>query len=251
MNKNYIGFWRDWKRMSQSKRPPVNRICDAIEEPNIARVFQSYFQEIYNKNGTDAHQELQREFSDKFPAYFNESRVDSISALFLSWDDMITISGKLKEGISSNSFLTTEHVLHGSPKLAVHLHILFNAFLQHSFVPADFLRGMISPVIKNSSGDLNSTNNYRGVTLSSVFALMFENALRLKFNRFLTSHDLQFGFKPKHSVSHAVFTLKSCVNYFTIRDSNVYVAFLDITKAFDMISHSGLFSKLIDRKVPR
>ena len=80
-------------------------------------------------------------------------------------------------------------MLHGSPKLAAHLHLLFNAFLQHSFVPSDFLRGTISPVIKNSSGDLNSADNYRGVTLSSVFALMFENALRLKFgSHFLDSY---------------------------------------------------------------
>ena len=104
--------------------------------------------------------------------------------------------------------------------------------------------------MKNSSGDLNATDNYRGVTLSCVFAHMFENALRLKFGSFLSSHDLQFGFKPKHSVNHAVFTLKSCVNFFTERGSNVFVAFLDYSKAFDTISHSGLFLKLMDRKVP-
>ena len=123
-------------------------------------------------------------------------------------------------------------------------------FLQHSFVPADFLKGTISPVVKNSSGDLHATDNYRGVTLSSVFSQMFENALRLKFRSFLGSDDLQFGFKPKHSPNHAVFTLKSCVNYFTQRGSNVYVAFLDFSKAFDTVSHSGLFIKLINRNVP-
>ena len=163
---------------------------------------------------------------------------------------MITISGKLKEGKSSTSFLTAEHILHGSPKLAIHLHLLFNSFIQHSIVPIDFLKGTISPVVKNSSGDLHSTDNYRGVTLSSVFAHMFENGLRLKFGSYLRSHNLQFGFKSKHSVNHAVFTLKSCVNFFTERGSSVYVAFLDFSKAFDTISHSGLFLKLMDRDVP-
>ena len=163
---------------------------------------------------------------------------------------MKLIAGKLKLGKSSNSFITAEHILYGSPKLMVHLHILFNAFLQHSIVPGDFLKGTISPVIKNSSGDLNATDNYRGVTLSSTFAHMFENALRLKFGDYLVSDDLQFGFKPKHGTNHAVFTLKSCVNHFTERGSSVYVAFLDFSKAFDTISHSGLFLKLIDRNVP-
>ena len=250
MNKDFTSFWRDWKKLSQSKCPPVNRIGDATKEPDIASVFQSYFQGIYGENNTDAHRDLQRQFTDRFPHYFNSGRDDSISGFFLSWNDMITISGKLKEGKSSNTFITAEHIMHGSPKLAVHLHLLFNSFIQHSFVPIDFLKGTISPVVKNSSGDLHSTDNYRGVTLSSVFAHMFENALRLKFGSFLTSHDLQFGFKPKHSVNHAVFTLKSCVDFFTERGSNVYVAFLDYSKAFDTISHSGLFLKLMDRKVP-
>ena len=34
------------------------------------------------------------------------------------------------------------------------------------------------------------------------------------------------------------------------RGSNVYVAFLDFSKAFDTISHSGLFTKLINRDAP-
>ena len=132
----------------------------------------------------------------------------------------------------------------------IHLHLLFNSFLIHGFVPTSFLRGTISPTIKNSSGDLNSVDNYRGITLCSVFSHLFENALRLKFGSFLTSHDLQFGFKPKHSTDHAVYALKSCTDYFRRRDSNVFVAFLDFSKAFDTISHCGLFLKLIQRKVP-
>ena len=74
--------------------------------------------------------------------------------------------------------------------------------------------------------------------------------MRLKFRTFLVSNDLRFGFKSKHSTNHAVFTLKSCVNYFTQRGSNVFVAFLDFSKAFDTISHGGLLTKLMNRKVP-
>ena len=111
MSKDFIGFWRDWKRMSQSKCPPVTRIGDAIEERDIASLFQSYFQEIYGNNDTDAHRALNREFSDKFPAYFDLGRNDSISPFFFSWDDMITISGKLKTGKGFNSFLTAEPVI--------------------------------------------------------------------------------------------------------------------------------------------
>lgn len=127
---------------------------------------------------------------------------------------------------------------------------MYTTRIQHGFVPSQFLLGTITPLVKDSSGDINSVNNYRGVTLCGVISHLFENALRLKFGHLLVSDELQFGFKPKHSTSHAVYTLKSCVNYFTKRGSNVYVAFLDYSKAFDTISHSGLFLKLMEREVP-
>ena len=45
-------------------------------------------------------------------------------------------------------------------------------------------------------------------------------------------------------------TLKSTTDYFNDRGSDVYVAFLDCSKAFDRISHYGMFDKLMDRGLP-
>ena len=44
--------------------------------------------------------------------------------------------------------------------------------------------------------------------------------------------------------------MKSTVEYFNDRGSTVFVAFLDCSKAFDRISHYGLFIELIKRNVP-
>ena len=58
------------------------------------------------------------------------------------------------------------------------------------------------------------------------------------------------GSRKKTSTSHALFTLKTTVDHFLSHGSNVYVAYLDCTKAFDRISHFGLFSKLMKRQLP-
>ena len=250
LNKNFVSFWKGWKRASQIKCPLVNRIEDSVTESEITETFKTFFQQIYGDNESEAHHKLRRQFEARFPHYLSEKRHDSISPFLLTWDDMISISGKLKVGKSFNSFVKAEHILYGSTKLMVHLHLIFNGFLQHGFVPSHFLTGTITPIVKNSNGDVNSVDNYRGITLSSIFSHLFENALRLKFGHFLTSDSLQFGFKQNHSTTHATYTLKSCVDFFTSRGSNVYVSFLDFSKAFDTISHSGLFLKLIERKVP-
>lgn len=44
--------------------------------------------------------------------------------------------------------------------------------------------------------------------------------------------------------------MKSCVDYFTEGKSSVFTAFLDCTKGFDKIDHSGMFIKLIQRGFP-
>ena len=137
-----------------------------------------------------------------------------------------------------------------SHKLLVHLHILFNSMLNHGYVPHEFLCGTITPVIKDRNGDASSPSNYRPVSLGVLFAQLIEYLMLSKLECYLTSDDLQFGFKSKHSTSHAVFVLKSCVEYFQKHGSASFVTFLDCTKAFDKISHYGLFIKLMDRGIP-
>ena len=163
---------------------------------------------------------------------------------------MLVVMSKLKLGKSSASFVKAEHLIYGSPKLAWHLHLLFNAMIQHSYVPVEFLSGVISPIIKDNEGDHSDPRNYRGLTLGVVFSYLFEHALLLKIGHLLETDSLQFGYKKGHSTSHAIYSLKECIEYFTSRGSNVFAAFLDCTKGFDKVCHSGMYIKLIKRGVP-
>ena len=154
--------------------------------------------------------------------------------------------GKLKPGKSSSGPVKPEHIFHGSDKLVLHLHLLFNAMIQHGIVVDDFLKGTITPIVKDSEGDVSDCTNYRGITLGGLFSKLFEFGIDLKVSPYLKSDSLQFGFKKRTSTSHALFTLKSTIDYFNSHGSDVFVVFLDCTKAFDRISHYGLFNKLME-----
>ena len=86
--------------------------------------------------------------------------------------------------------------------------------------------------------------------MSSLFSQLFEHAISVKIGHLLWTDDLQFGFKPKHSTTHALFVLNETVEYFTSHGSSVIATFLDCSKAFDKVPHKGLFLKLIERNVP-
>ena len=110
--------------------------------------------------------------------------------------------------------------------------------------------GTIVPIIKDRHGDHGDMNNYRGITLAPIMSKIFEYVLQMVFQPFLTTSKYQFGFKRKSSPSHAIFCLKETIDYYTSHGSNVYCSFLDASKAFDRLVHSGLFLKLLQRGIP-
>ena len=103
-------------------------------------------------------------------------------------------------------------------------------------------------IVKDETSDLNSPSNYRGITLLSPFGSLFESAIRLKFGYLFLA--LEFGFKQGMSTSHAMYALKNSINYFMSKGSKPFVTFIDLSKALDLISHYGLFIKLMKNNVP-
>jgi len=129
--------------------------------------------------------------------------------------------------------IQNENIIHAGPNLAVHLCLLFNALLRHSFVPDDFRFGIIKPLLKNKHGDHTKVDMYRGITLTPVFSKLFESVLASLYSSFLYSDHLQFGFKANSGCNDALFTLMESAQYFNKRDSKLSCAFLDASKAFD------------------
>jgi len=64
-------------------------------------------------------------------------------------------------------------------------------------------------------------------------------------------NDRQFGFRTGHGCNNAIFVLRNVIEYFNERGSNVYLASLDASKAFDRVNHFQLYKmSLMKRCVP-
>ena len=173
-----------------------------------------------------------------------------LNPYFLSWSEFLNCITKIKAGKATNGFIKPQHILLSSPTLSLHIHLLFNSCIEHGYIPHEFLGSIITPVVKDSSGNLSDSKNYRHVALSNLFAQLFEHAILQKIGHLLFTDNIQFGFKEKLSTAHALIVLRERVDYFVSHGSNTFVAFMDCSKAFDKISHYGLFLKLMERNVP-
>ena len=242
-------FWKNWNKIT-AKETEVSCVDGQVDHGGIANAFAKTFSDVYKCSDTPAESNLRSKFNDLYTAYEAKHHTESIQPFFISWSEFLLCLSNVSTGKATGGFVKPQHLLHGSPLLSLHLHLLFNAFIQHSYVPQEFLCTVVSPVVKDTSGDYSDSTNYRPITLSSFFSQLFERAIKIKIGHLLETDNLQFGFKPKHSTTHALFTLNETVSYFTKHGSTVLTSFLDCSKAFDKLSHAGLFIKLIERNVP-
>jgi hypothetical protein len=60
--------------------------------------------------------------------------------------------------------LNAEHLIYAHVIVVLLTH-LFRSMALHSFVPSDFGKGLIVPLIKDEYGDPSDLNNYRAITL--------------------------------------------------------------------------------------
>ena len=93
--------------------------------------------------------------------------------------------------------------------------------ISHAFVPDSFGSGFVIHVVKDKTGDIASTDNYKAITLSRYMSNNFEAVLLDKYSQFMISDDLQFGFKKGLGCSNAIFALRQVIEYFTKRNSNI------------------------------
>ena len=72
----------------------------------------------------------------------------------------------------------------------------FTLCLVYGYLPPAMIETTIVPMVKNKSGNLSDSSNYRPIALVSK---LFESVLLFKCAEYLSTSDNQFGFKSSHS----------------------------------------------------
>jgi hypothetical protein len=123
---------------------------------------------------------------------------------------------------------------------------IFSLSLATGVVPTQLKIAKIIPVFK--SGDLSIMDNYRPISLFNTFSKILEKVVHNRLVSFLNLNNLlstsQYGFRKEHSTIHP---LTKFLNFITkaFNDREHCVAiFCDLRKAFDMVDHSILLTKL-------
>ena len=147
-----------------------------------------------------------------------------------------------------------------SPRILREAYDIFAAPLTHLFTvsiatqkfPTAWKMAMIAPIPKKKNPSLN---DFRPISLLSIPSKLLETLVLNSVRQRLLLHygDYQFGFRPGASTLHANVTIHDFVTRHLDKSSmkGVVMIAMDLSKAFDKLSHESLMRSLIGSSFPR
>lgn len=112
-------------------------------------------------------------------------------------------------------------------------------------VPQDMRDAKIVTLYKNK-GERSDCNNYRGISLLSIVGKVFARVILIRLQKLADRvyPESQCGFRSKRSTIDMIFSLRQLQEKCREQQMPLYISFIDLTKAFDLVSRDGLFKIL-------
>ena len=244
-------FWKCWSSKFNSGKRPIVHVNGITDECSIAEDFAQHFAKVCTSNSKEGAARLTAKYAQMRSDYCGNLIDDSS---YFDAELVENVFSKMKRGKAAGlDGISAEHVIFCHPLLPAVLAKLFNFMVCSGYVPASFGMSYTVPVPKNNASGYSKSltvDDFRGISISPVLSKIFEHCILDRYCKYFVTSDNQFGFKRESSCAHAIYTLRSVVDYYVNYGSTVNVCSLDLSKAFDKMNHHGLFIKLMERHLP-
>ena len=137
------------------------------------------------------------------------------------------------------------------PKMIQVVCRLINSSLISGVFPSMFKESHITPLLKSPTLDPDVLQSYRPVSNLTFLSKVLETAVSSQLMKHFTTHQLldqhQSAYRPGHSVETAFQHVYSSVSQQLARGRAVFLVLIDLSAAFDTVSHDNLISLLASK----
>ena len=115
----------------------------------------------------------------------------------------------------------------------------FNYYLATGKIPNRLLKGKTTLIPKDLD-NINNPTKYRPITVSSTIVRLFHKVLAKRLEKHLSIDEFQRDFRSGDGISLNLQLLQSAINKAKTKYKNLSLCFIDVSKAFDSVSHESL-----------
>ena len=240
-----------WKELgdllSTTKRKKGNPISKLIvnnveitKDKDIANTLNEHFTNI----GKNLAQKIVPKQNLTFKTYLTNPIANSLYLRPTDSDEILKEINRLKTKATLD--IRVSLLKHVKQKIVNGLVIIFNKSFEEGKVPEMLKIAKVIPIFKGENP--TDPNNYRPISLLSIFDKLLEKVMYNRVNAFLTKHKIfykyQFGFRKNHATADALSEVIDFI-YKSLDEGNfVFGIYIDLKKAFDTVQHRTLLYKL-------
>ena len=211
---------------------------DGSTEPaDITNIFYDKYKHLYSSVGYSVPEF--RRLSDEINTQIENGCNNNIKAKdhshTITMKNVEEVIGALKHGKKEENGLYSNHFKHGTKRLMIILALFFNSMLIHGIAPDELILGTMIPLIKDTRGKKQCSDNYRALTIGTGMAKILDIIILNQQKDKLKTSSLQFGFKKKSSTTMCTFMALETIERYQSNGNEVHVLLLDASKAFDRV----------------
>ena len=213
------------------------------DESEIREVWSSYFEKLLNEEfewNRDFLKDLREEGSS------SDGPVETITE-----EEVRTAIKQMKKGKAAGPSGVTVEMLQAAGEAGIRwVTEICNAILKEGKVPSDWERSWIVSVYKGK-GDALECGSYRGIKLLDQVMKVMERVIEKRVRSIVLIDEMQFGFRPGRGTTDAIFIVRQLQEKYLGRKRELWMAFLDLEKAFDRVPREVVWWALGQMNVDR
>ena len=208
------------------------------ESTNIEDI-KKYVEKYWTEMGEDKEQEEDRNKS--------QEDLDKIITVKISEEEYYKAKMELKNGKSVGwDEIPNEFLKYGGRMLDKALREIMDKITDEEYIPKSWKEDKLIMIYKK--GDKNKCENYRGLSISSNISKLYSRIIQKRVAEYAEEKNLlaemQNAFRRNRSTMDNLLILQAILNKAKAEDSEMYLGFIDLTKAYDQVPRQRLWNKM-------
>ncbi|HXJ94687.1 MAG TPA: reverse transcriptase domain-containing protein [Terriglobia bacterium] len=218
------------KQIVQKNRDVVGGSCVkdkngklVMEEDKIKEVWAEYFEKLLNEEFQWKKEDL--EHVSEVPAPIERITFGEVKAAI----------AKAKDGKAPGPTGVVAEMLKAAGDVGIQwMTDLCNAVVVEGKIPDDWKKSWMVSVYKGK-GDALECGSYRGIKLLDQVMKVLERVIEKRLRDKVQIDNMQFGFRPGRGTTDAIFIVRQMQEKFLAKRKELWMAFVDLEKAFDRV----------------